>query len=139
MLDLKELRKVAESATSGEWRVKLKGNSVQSHSIYSQQAQKYICSNMSTKSFDAEFIATCNPQTVLDLLDHIDKLTAINNNLEKIVFDAIQRIREGLGAGGNSTGMYVEVELGSVILDGITDVITEEFDKLKEATNENNT
>lgn len=50
---------------------------------------------------------------------------------EKVLRDKIiacvQKVRNGLGAGGRSTGMYLEIELGNAICDALTDAIEEEF------------
>lgn len=63
------------------------------------------------------------------LLAHIDKLIEQLEQAKNVSLNCVNKIKSGLGAGGKSTGMYLEVELGNAICDALTDAIEEEFDQ----------
>jgi predicted nucleic acid-binding Zn-ribbon protein len=58
----------------------------------------------------------------------IAELEEALSKAKETALSCVTKIRHGLGAGGHSTGMYVEVELGGAICDAITDALTEEFE-----------
>lgn len=99
---LNEIKKVAESATPGKWNYDERVGCVAVYAgkevncmdelekerrIYYQGGYQVNDEKGQFKHWDvakqhlsdAKFIATCNPQTVLALLAHIDNLTDINN------------------------------------------------------------
>lgn len=73
MIDLKGIKEKCNAATPGPWKV------VKGKSFGVQSENKNIASCF--RSQNEDFIATCNPTTVLALLDHIDKLTKAAKDL----------------------------------------------------------
>jgi hypothetical protein len=63
----------------------------------------------------------------------VTDLQAVNAVLVDKALACVKKVKNGLGAGGVSTGMYVEVELGGAICDAIADELTETLDTPAEA------
>jgi hypothetical protein len=81
----------------------------------------------------ADYSAGCAKRLSEQLVDRDARIAVLEealNKAQETALHCVSRIRHGLGAGGHSTGMYVEVELGGVICDAITDAIEEEFEAL---------
>jgi|GEM_PF-2884995 len=60
-------------------------------------------------------------QSQISILE--DKL----NQSKQKALDCVTKVRHGLGAGGNGSGMYAEISVGNVVLDSVADEIEESF------------
>jgi hypothetical protein len=41
--------------------------------------------------------------------------------------NCVNKVRNGLGAGGHGSGMFTEIEVGGIVLDAVQDCIDDEF------------
>jgi hypothetical protein len=77
---------------------------------------------------DCLIVSTQRVNTAYDLEQERDEalrqVAVMRGALEEIP-NINKKLRTGLGAGGKSTGMYLEVELGNVLLDNFTDAFDE--------------
>lgn len=74
-INLQEIREITEKLDFKQWKFDERIGGV---AVYKgDENDKFNHQEVKRRHIDtAKFIATCNPQTVLQLLDHIDKLTA---------------------------------------------------------------
>jgi hypothetical protein len=72
-----------------------------------------------------------------DAESDIEARDARITELKTTVLACVAKVKYGLGAGGQGSGMYAEVELGGAICDAITDGIEEEFEALSGKENGN--
>lgn len=68
---LAEIRERLGKITHGPWKGHWKGNTVKSHCVWSVADQKNVCSSISPKTGNADFIAN-SPADIQFLLDFID-------------------------------------------------------------------
>ncbi len=74
---MSDLRKLAEAATPGPWRVSELGDACDFYIVHgapNDPDEQYLC--MDATRDDAEFIAACDPQTVIHLIDDRDRYRA---------------------------------------------------------------
>lgn len=89
-----ELRRIAEAATPGPWELDKCDNRVHVDYVRAPNDENLIapiCS-VSSPGPNAEFIATFNPQRVLELLDEIDQLRADVSSTEEMAADYNEEI-----------------------------------------------
>ena len=77
MIDLKELRGLAEKATQGKWIAYQQGNSVPSHCVKSRGKEfgaglKNVCGSISPKTGNADYISAVQPDIMIELLDRLE-------------------------------------------------------------------
>ena len=77
MIDLKELRWLAEKATQGKWIAYQQGNSVPSHCVKSRGKEfgaglKNVCGSISPKTGNADYISAVQPDIMIELLDRLE-------------------------------------------------------------------
>lgn len=98
MIDTKELRRLAEAATPGPWRMvpdertyrDLNGHPtgneyIAGYDVHSDAREIIGCEGINpAQEADAEFIATINPATVLALLDRVERLDDILSELIEV-------------------------------------------------------
>lgn len=84
-MNLEELRQIAEAATPGPWEVRT-DDADMLHVVHDSEYVSYVCTvggkEAPNAEADAEFIATFNPQRVLELLDQIERLRDQNARLK---------------------------------------------------------
>lgn len=88
------------------------------------------------RNFRAELQAKAKLQETIKERDEAQAQVAVMRKALEKIPKVISKIRGGLGAGGKSTGMYIEVELGNVILDAISDELDEILDQALQSTPE---
>lgn len=101
--DLSELRKIAESEETQKWGPwAFEEGDFDGYSIYINDGynfgRSYIAQDISQGVSDgkstAEFIATFDPKTVLDLLQEIEYQTNTRKALEKVLSKTTQRLEQ---------------------------------------------
>lgn len=94
LVDLEELRRLAEQATPGPWAWSGRGNGY-------IRADKQTVADMRYRNGakDAPYIAAANPATILSLLDQIEELRELlarSRNLGGEASDRVAALEEGL-------------------------------------------
>ena len=110
----KELRELAEKATPGEWKLIIRGNSVQSHAVVCHDDSvslnpQNICSGISPKTGNAAYIAAANPARIIELLDRVEKAEMVCEMLYQNTGIHCSAFGKCIGCGKESTpslGMY---------------------------------
>lgn len=80
MTDLKRLRELAVAATPGPWFYSYDGSSTWTIG-QTEDPQAFPIANIWRKTNDVNFIAACDPQTILAMIERIEKY---ENALNKI-------------------------------------------------------
>lgn len=88
-LDYAALRKVAEAATPGPWVRRSyvcdeTGRTVQEPGVYAPSSESIVVCDVN--DFDERFIAAANPDTVLALLDRLEKLERVYKAASNLYF-----------------------------------------------------
>jgi hypothetical protein len=81
-IDTKRLREIAERATPGPWESILSGPVSRQRLVVDDDACKVVDCGVSNAN--AAFIAAANPQTVLALLDEIDRYAGYDKELAAV-------------------------------------------------------
>jgi hypothetical protein len=99
---LKQIEERCNKATTGPWKGFWRGNTVKSHYIWSPVEQKNICSSISPKTKNADFIAHAR-QDIPDLLAYVRELqtaarSVIKNSYQYSVAPiAFNRLKDLIG------------------------------------------
>lgn len=123
MIDIKELRRLAEAATPGPWRYREDDDEHAAAVAHEHGWVDAILPSGEQENKDAEYIASANPSAILSLLDHIEQQEA-----------EIARLRKDAGnpeAYLHECVIDERINYGLSFLPGVSAVFPDECDEFK--------